>query len=312
VFRLIVENAVDLIVRVDAGGNRTYVSPSSREMLGFDTTEMMGKHAYELVHPDDLQRAQTVATTIGPQHPCQDLMFRMRRSDGHYIWVGATYRHLPDDGVLAILRDITAQKLTEQRLGEAIVKLEAANTILRGLAHVDGLTGLANRRHFDELLDEEFRRAQRQELPLGLVLFDVDHFKAFNDRYGHLGGDDCLRRISRCVGDALRRPGDFAARYGGEEIALLLPATDACGSTDAAERIRDAVAKLHIEHAGSGFGLVTVSAGAAATHPFIPGSDAASLIKAADIALYQAKAAGRNCVRCRPNELVLATVESAF
>jgi diguanylate cyclase (GGDEF)-like protein/PAS domain S-box-containing protein len=307
IFRQIVENAVDLIVRGDAARNRTYVSPSSKEMLGYEPAAMLGKHAYELVHPDDLQRTQEVFAKIGPRYPNQTLTFRMRRADGSYIWVGGVYRHLQaDDGILAVLRDITAQKLAEQQLADANVKLEAANAILRRMAHVDGLTGLANRRHFDELLAEEFRRAQRMELPLGLVLLDVDHFKAFNDHYGHLGGDDCLRRVSRCIDAARQRPGDHAARYGGEEIAMLLPATDAVGSAEVADRVRNAVAGLRIEHSGSRFDIVTVSAGAAAIQPFSGGSDPAALIKAADMALYQAKAAGRNCVRYQAGSSLLA------
>ena len=298
VFRLIVENAVDLIVRGDAARNRTYVSPSSREILGYEPAEMLGKHAYELVHPEDLQRTQEVFGRIGPQYPCQDLTFRMRRSDGAYVWIGARYRHLPaDDGVLAVLRDITEQKRAEQQLTEANAKLEAANAVLRNLAQVDGLTGIANRRHFDALLDEEFRRARREERPLGLVLVDIDNFKGFNDRYGHLGGDDCLRRVSRCIGEAMRRPGDHVARYGGEELAILLPATDALGCVEVAEHVRGVVECLDIEHAGSQYGRVTISAGAAAARPHGAECAPSALIKAADVALYQAKGAGRNCVR---------------
>lgn len=269
VFRLIVENAVDLIVRGDAARNRTYVSPSSREILGYEPAEMLGKHAYELVHPDDLQHTQEVFGRIGPQYPCQDLTFWMRRADGTYVWIGARYRHLPaDDGVLAILRDITNQKLAEQQLTEANAKLEAANAVLRNLAQIDGLTGLSNRRYVDALLDKKFRRTQREEQPLGLVLLDIDNFKGFNDRYGHLGGDDCLRRVSRCIGEAMRCPDDHVARYGGEELVILLPATDASGCAAVAEYVRGVVECLHIEHAGNRYGMVTVSAGAAAARPY--------------------------------------------
>jgi diguanylate cyclase (GGDEF)-like protein/PAS domain S-box-containing protein len=299
-FRLIVENALDLIVRGDAAHNRTYVSPSSRDILGYEPAELLGKHAYELVHPDDLQRTQEVFGKIGPLHPVQNLTFRMRRADGSYIWIGARYRHLQEDGgSLSVLRDITKQKLAEDRLAEANAKLEAANVILRHLAQIDGLTGLANRRHFDEMLDQEFQRARRQQLPLGLVLLDIDYFKAFNDHYGHLGGDDCLRRVAGCVADANRRPGDHTARYGGEEIAVVLPATETEGAAKVAEALRCAIAALKIEHAGSEFGIVTVSLGAAAINPAAADSVAAALIQAADMALYQAKAAGRNCVRSR-------------
>ncbi len=306
VFRLIVENAIDLIVHVDSARKRVYVSPSSREILGFPPSEMIGKHIFDLVHPDDLPVARTISATIGPLQPKQHLTFRMRRADGHYIWVGATYRYVPaDGGMLAVLRDITTQKLAEQGLAEANERLEAANAILHDLANIDGLTGLANRRRFDEVLDAEFDRARRQDLPLGLVLFDVDHFKAFNDRYGHLTGDDCLRRVSRCIGEGIRRSGDLAARYGGEEIAMLLPATDADGSARTAVQICGAVAGLQIAHAESSFGIVTVSAGVAAINPVNSNVDPATLIRAADVALYQAKANGRNCVRTFSDTTIL-------
>lgn len=167
---------------------------------------------------------------------------------------------------------------------------------------------MSNRRYFDALLDKEFRRAQREEQPLGLVLLDIDNFKGFNDRYGHLGGDDCLRRVSRCICEAMRRPDDHVARYGGEELVILLPATDASGCAAVAEYVRGVVECLRIEHAGSRYGMVTISAGAAAAHPYGPGWTPSVLIKAADIALYQAKAAGRNCVRLCNETVLLATV----
>jgi len=171
------------------------------------------------------------------------------------------------------------------------------NARLQDLARIDGLTGIANRRRFDELLEEEFRRASRQELPLALVLLDIDWFKPYNDSYGHPAGDDCLRRVSAAVADALRRPGDHAARYGGEEIAILLPATGDRGAAVVAERVRAAVSALGIAHTGSRFGVVTVSAGVASVLPANPGDTAASLVSAADRALYQAKRDGRNLVR---------------
>jgi diguanylate cyclase (GGDEF)-like protein len=146
------------------------------------------------------------------------------------------------------------------------------------------------------LLTEEFRRARRYECPLGLALVDVDYFKAYNDFYGHVAGDDCLRRISRAVAGVLRRPGDRAARYGGEEIVIVLPSTDEYGAMVVAERVRAAVASECILHRRSPYGVVTMSGGVSALHPV--GEDAApsSLIDAADRALYQAKSAGRNRV----------------
>ena len=297
-YRFIVENATDLIVLGDAARRRVFVSPSAKDMLGHDPQEMLGKHAYELVHPDDLVRVSATFGKIGRDFPAADLRFRMRRADGSYIWVDARYRHLPEDnGVLAILRDITAQKQAEDSLAEAHAELRHAHEALRELADRDGLTGLANRRRFDEVLVREFRRARREEQPLGLVLMDVDNFKAYNDHYGHLAGDDCLRRVGAAIQGAVRRPGDHVARFGGEEIVALLPATDLAGTVIMAERMREAVLALEIRHHQGSAGVASVSAGATALLPLTAEIGPLDLVEAADRALYRAKESGRNRVQ---------------
>ncbi len=297
-YRLIVENVADVIVRGDAALRRSYVSPSVREVLGYEPAELIGGSGYELVHPDDRGRVQAAMRELGASQPRMAFLFRMRRKDERYIWIGATYRHLPEDGgVLAVLRDITKYKEFEEELAEANEKLADANLTLQSLVDRDGLTGLANRRCFDARLAEEFRRGCRQTLPLALVLLDVDFFKLFNDRYGHLAGDECLCRIARAIEGAACRPGDLAARYGGEEIAVLLPATDETGARIIAEQMRAAVAALAVAHGDSPHGVATVSAGVAALDPPRAKDVPADLIKAADQALYEAKLAGRNIVR---------------
>jgi diguanylate cyclase (GGDEF)-like protein len=197
------------------------------------------------------------------------------------------------------LRDMTEHKEAEALLAKANETLEAANRLLRTLAQQDGLTGLANRRRFDELLDEEFRRARRHDLHLSVLLLDADRFKAYNDHYGHLAGDECLRQISRAIAGVLRRPGDHAARYGGEEFVGLLADTDECGALVVAEQIRQAVAALRIEHLGSASRLVTVSIGVSSLMVLGEDADSHQLMAAADQALYRAKAAGRNRVAGR-------------
>ena len=297
--RIIIENTIDLIIRYDRDRMRTFVSPAVRDMAGYEPEELLGRQVYELNHPDDRDRAIRTFNSIGPDHRTDKLIFRVRRKDGEYLWTETLYRYLPEDGgVIAVSRDITARKHAEDELAAIHAKLEAANRLLQVLAQQDGLTGLANRRCFDEVLDAEFRRAAREQQPLGFVLIDVDCFKAYNDLYGHLAGDECLRRISTTVAQTLQRPADLAARYGGEELAVLLPATDCQGTTDVAERIRGAVEGLWIEHLGSTPGIATVSAGATSTIP-CPHADAnpTLLIAAADHALYQAKRDGRNRVR---------------
>ncbi len=167
---------------------------------------------------------------------------------------------------------------------------------LREMSLRDGLTGLSNRRHFDDAMENEFRRAQRNSYPLSLILMDIDYFKAFNDTYGHLEGDDCLQRISRSIEKALKRPADLAARYGGEELAVILPNTDFDSARDVAEALREDVQALEIPHEGSDLAdcsFVTISSGVATSKPERDAKPA-DLIERADGALYQAKRDGRN------------------
>jgi diguanylate cyclase (GGDEF)-like protein/PAS domain S-box-containing protein len=296
-FRLMVENSVDVIIRYDASLNRVYISPSSLEILGYAPEEMMGGYASKLIHPDDFAQTDTAFRMFGPAQPNFNLTFRAIRKDGRVIWVEARYRYLPGDGgALAVMRDVTERRHVETVLAEANETLEAANRILRTLAQQDGLTGLANRRRFDEVLEQEFRRARRQGRWLSVLLLDADRFKAYNDHYGHLAGDECLRRISRGIEGALRRPSDHAARFGGEEFVVLLPDTDADGALLVAEQIRAATSALGIEHLGSAHGTVTVSIGISSLTPFSSDENPDQLIAAADQALYRAKAQGRNRV----------------
>jgi diguanylate cyclase (GGDEF)-like protein len=161
--------------------------------------------------------------------------------------------------------------------------------LLRELAFIDGLTGVHNRRHFDERFLAEARRAQRSRSPMAVVLADVDHFKRYNDALGHLAGDDCLRRVAAALRGCLRRPTDLLARYGGEEFVSLLPDTDLAGAIGVAQLMEDAVRALALPHPGIE-GSVTISLGVAA------GCQEQGLVDAADKALYLAKAAGRGRV----------------
>lgn len=174
-------------------------------------------------------------------------------------------------------------------------RLRQVNTMLAQLASRDGLTGLANRRTFDEMLATEWRRAQRLQQPLALLMLDVDHFKLYNDTYGHLSGDDCLRKVAGVIATQGARPGDLAARYGGEEFAVILPNTDATGATNLATRIRDGVAALDLAHLQSGLQRVSISAGVAVMQPSAE-LEPSALIARADKALYQAKHLGRDRV----------------
>lgn len=300
-YRQMVENTIDVIIRYNAVRERIYVSPSSREMFGYEPAEMLGSNPAAIIHPEDFPNVDPLFKAFGPAKASLHLTFRMLRKDGVYIWVEVQYRYLPEDGgSLAVMRDITVRKRAEEMLTDAYEKLEVANRLLQTLAHRDGLTGLINRRRFDELLHEEFDRSRRQSASLGILLIDVDHFKAFNDLYGHLAGDECLRKVSRTIDDALRRPGDHVARYGGEEFVVILPATDQLGAMLMAEQIRRLVSDLAIEHLGSDLAVVTVSVGSGAFIPSDGEGTPNDLLDTADRALYQAKSEGRNRVAAAP------------
>jgi diguanylate cyclase (GGDEF)-like protein len=194
-----------------------------------------------------------------------------------------------------LVRQLIERDRLQAELHEAKTALEANNASLKLLALSDGLTGLANRRHFDQRLGAEFKRAIREQSAIALVMFDVDYFKPYNDRHGHVAGDAVLQAVGKAVQAGPRRPGDIAARFGGEEFAILLPGTGLDGAMAVAEAVRAAIAGLELAHVGSPLRTVTVSAG---VHAIVParGQAARSLIEAADRSLYQAKAAGRNRV----------------
>ena len=192
---------------------------------------------------------------------------------------------------------MTLVMMSEQRL-------EAANARLTELSATDGLTGIGNRRAFDATLQTEWARAMRDAADLGLLVIDADHFKSFNDRYGHPAGDECLRLIAEVTQQTLRRPPDFAARFGGEEFVAVLPGTDEAGARDVAERVRLAVLSASMAHEGNPVGYVTVSIGAASMAPR-PGDEAQKLTDLADRALYGAKQGGRNQVRTASDGMTL-------
>jgi len=199
---------------------------------------------------------------------------------------------------LRLQLQITAMEriyMTRQKLKQAQDNLLEANKTLLHLSMFDQLTGLANRRNFDETLDREFKLAKREKKPLSVVLCDIDFFKIYNDSYGHQRGDQCLADVSLALANACTRPTDLACRYGGEEFTFVLPSTDLQGAAVFAEKVRESVAKLNITHAGSKVvDHVTLSLGVATYQGQFKSGD--EVTKAADDALYRAKEKGRNRV----------------
>ncbi len=182
----------------------------------------------------------------------------------------------------------------QTQLEDANAQLQQRNAELDRLSTMDGLTGIANRRHFDDVLDREWRRAGREKIKLSLIMIDIDFFKLYNDNYGHQGGDDCLKRVSAALQNAVCRPGDLVARYGGEEFAVILPNTLGDGAMGIAKKLCARIRALKIKHESSKVSnVVTISMGVA-TMASAPGKDEGLLITAADQALYEAKEEGRN------------------
>lgn len=193
-----------------------------------------------------------------------------------------------------LLKKISNQLAIAIQQAELCHKLQGANQELNRLASIDGLTQIANRRHFGTSLAQEWQRLQRERSPLSLILCDIDYFKPYNDRYGHLAGDRCLQQVAQALHLALKRPADLVARYGGEEFVAILPNTDCAGAIHIAEQIQNAIAALNLPHCCSQVSdRITVSLGIASQIP-TPNLSSDDLIAAADLALYQAKSQGRN------------------
>jgi|GEM_PF-1620528 len=218
---------------------------------------------------------------------------------GEEVWGSLSLSHCQTpwqwhDSEVELTQTIATQLAIAIQQSQLYQKLQAANSELERLAMVDGLTEIANRRHFDEFLEQEWLRLSRSRQPMSLILSDIDYFKQYNDCYGHIAGDECLIQIARILSNAIKRPADLVARYGGEEFAIILPNTPLVGAVQVARSIKLAVNELSICHIGSYVSeIVTLSLGVAA---IVPSSHCSSqiLIDTADRALYEAKEKGRN------------------
>ncbi|WP_165694193.1 diguanylate cyclase [Teichococcus deserti] len=310
-FRLIAENSGDVVVLSDVDGTRRYVSPMANRVLGLPPEELITHSLTDRAHPDDVDWVEAAAMALADGEPDAAVTYRFQHPDGRWVWIdlrARTHTHPVTGaplGYVAVMRDATEAKAAEARLLEALENMEE-------MATTDALTGLANRRRFEEAMALEWRRCAREGQPLSLLVLDADNFKRYNDRYGHPAGDTCLRMLAGCLSATARRPGDVAARQGGEEFAMLMPKTDAEGAALLAERVRAAVAAEALPHAGNQpAGIVTISVGVATAYPEPeldePGarSGAEALLSAADSALYAAKMGGRNRI-CAAGPTVVA------
>lgn len=226
------------------------------------------------------------------------LYFENRLADAPFTQERVTFLRMLGAQAMISIASARLHDNLERRVAERTAQLEDANRRLAALSMTDGLTGLANRRHFDEVLRREQARSARVGQPLSLIMLDVDHFKRYNDHYGHQAGDACLIRVAHALRDGMRRAGDLVARYGGEEFSIVLPDIDAPEALQIGMALRGAIEELGIVHAGAPAGKVTISIGVA-VQPAPGAASADALLRLADAALYGAKDAGRNCVVVR-------------
>jgi diguanylate cyclase (GGDEF)-like protein/PAS domain S-box-containing protein len=302
-FKFLAEQSVDVICCSGFDHLVRYISPSCYQLLGWKPEELIGKGPEAYIVAEDLPLLDIAGTRLLASEAQSDVTtIRMQRKDTSIVWVEINVRLVRDPVSgepkqhVIVMRDCTERK-----------KLEAT---LTELALSDGMTGLFNRRAFDEALEREWKRTLREATPLSLLLVDIDHFKEFNDRYGHLAGDDCMRAVAAAVSGAVRAT-DITARYGGDEIAVVLPFTDTPGAIKAAEKVRSAIEHLQLplEENHENGSLVTVSIGLATACARQGGTVKMpeSLLLAADNALYRAKHDGRNRVAAA---LLLASMAS--
>lgn len=313
----IVANVQDGVLTLDWMGTIRSANPVCYSLLGRGYTDLIGQ-SLSLIFPvllqgvgeKDLLSVCRERLGVEPGVACE---VQAQHGAGHVVPMEITLKQVilaRETFYTVTLHDLAERKARELLMQNHITELQAlqfnlnetntrllqANRELSRLAHLDGLTGLANRRYFDEHYPQEWARSMRECVMLAVAMVDVDYFKRFNDGYGHQAGDECLKRIAMVLAEHMRRPGDFAARYGGEEFVLVMPNTGLDGARIVLAEILQAVRDLGIPHAFSDVAAcVTLSAGVAVITPQIQGV-AESVVHQADLALYRAKQGGRN--RC--------------
>jgi diguanylate cyclase (GGDEF)-like protein/PAS domain S-box-containing protein len=281
----------------DQTGELTFMSPRWHVLTGKQPEKVLLKDWALVLHPDDRDTTAEIWSHSVQSGDPYDAEYRIRSADGLWRWVRARAYPRRDSSGEIIRWYGTVEEIHDRKI--TAMKLEEATEELARRADQDHLTGLANRRQFDEVLGRYIERSRRTKLPLALVLLDIDHFKRYNDIAGHLAGDECLKAVAQAISGVIRRPFDLAARFGGEEFTILLPDTAPAGAMEIACRAVEAVRKLSFDHLDIRLQQISISAGVAIHnkgHLSMREDCAIALIQAADAALYEAKAAGRNRV----------------
>ncbi|WP_036301682.1 GGDEF domain-containing protein [Methylotenera sp. L2L1] len=273
----------------------SYIGPQIEALLGWSPDSWLTVEDWaSRMHPED--RAWVVDFCVaqskaGTDHEAD---YRALTKDGEYIWIRDVVHVVRKedgevDSLIGFMFDITERKDTEQKLIELQKQLEE-------LSFKDGLTGVFNRRMFDSVMEVEWGNAKRNRQPLSLIMLDIDYFKQYNDYYGHIQGDECLKHVAKVLSGVATRSRDFFARYGGEEFILVLPETDEAAAIKIAERCRNVIFKAQIAHEKSLVSqLLTVSIGISTVIP-THSDEAIKFIAKVDRQLYVAKEKGRNCI----------------
>jgi diguanylate cyclase (GGDEF)-like protein/PAS domain S-box-containing protein len=285
--RALPDNIADIVILLDGRGILLYVSPSVEPVLGLRGVDLVGRSCFDLIHSDDRDRVMTTTAQLDAPDSTNTVVFRMCRADGSIAWIEINFKLAAERNeqeptkFVGVLRDVTQRKRMED-------ELTSLNARLAQLATTDGLTGLANRRTFDSFLHRQYS----EQSVLSMLLFDIDHFKGYNDSYGHQAGDQCLKAVAKVIADATADNSGMSARYGGEEFAIILPNVPEAEAMRVAETVRLTIRSLGIVNPASSRGHVTISAGVSTrTEATL---DEAMLVGDADLALYEAKRLGRN------------------
>lgn len=274
----------------------TYVGPQIEQLLGWEPASWKSVEDWATrMHPEDRQWVVDYCVSQSQSGIDHEADYRALHENGDYVWIRDVVHVVRKsngevDSLIGFMFDITERKKTEEKLFQLQKELEE-------LSFKDGLTGVANRRMFDNVIETEWLKARQNQQPLSLIIIDIDFFKEYNDCYGHLQGDDCLKQVASTLNGVAARSRDFFGRFGGEEFVMLLPETDENSAWSVAERCRQSLFKKQIPHEHSKVSqLLTISLGVSTMIP-TQNDDHNELIDRADKQLYQAKQKGRNCIQ---------------
>ena len=296
VYKTLLESTQAIPWKIDWQTMRfAYIGPQIERLLGWSPASWVSVEDWATrIHPEDRERVVNFCVAQSKAGTDHEADYRALTQDGNHVWIRDVVHVVRNeagevDSLVGFMFDISERKKTEEQLIVLQKELEA-------LSFKDGLTGVANRRRFDSILEVEWANARRNNQPLSVIMLDIDHFKQYNDHYGHLQGDACLKQVAQVLNSAATRARDLFARFGGEEFVLVLPETDEKSAAKIAERCRNLIFKEQIAHAASPASqILTLSIGVSSITPSHQ-DDPLGFIEEADRRLYQAKQRGRNCI----------------